>query len=236
MSPRFSIIKGFTLVEVMVAISIFAVVSAGVYRVLSAMVETQSKVVAHSESLRDLQRALWLISVDMNQMVMRDVRKPNDNRSPALIADDDSYIVQFTRQGARNPVLLARSDMERVAYSIGQDPDINSHKNRSKKSRHLLRHTWSAVDRRDNAKETVQMLFKGVDEVRVEFLDEKGNWKSDWPEKKMDDKAHTRNLPAAIKLFIKTEKYGDLERVFQIGNVVHKQKANQDGVQQDRAP
>jgi hypothetical protein len=70
------------------------------------------------------------------------------------------------------------------------------------------------------------MLFKGVDEVRVEFLDEKGNWKSDWPEKKMDDKAHTRNLPAAIKLFIKTEKYGDLERVFQIGNVVHKQKAN----------
>ena len=61
MLRRASSASGFTLVEVMVAISIFAVVAAGVYRVLSTMVETQNKVVAHSEALRDLQRALWLI-------------------------------------------------------------------------------------------------------------------------------------------------------------------------------
>lgn len=221
--------KGFTLIEVMVAISIFAVVAAGVYRVLSAMVDTQEKIVSHSESLRDLQRALWLISTDMNQMVMRDVRKPNDNRSPALIADTDNYLLQFTRQGVRNPLLLARSDLERVAYSIGPDPDKyadqgSDDKKSNKKARHLLRHSWSALDRRDNAEETVQVLFRNVDEVRLEFLNEKGDWKEDWPEKKMDDKAHTRILPAAIKILIKTEKYGDLERVFQVQNVVHKQK------------
>ncbi len=241
MLRRASSTRGFTLVEVMVAISIFAVVAAGVYRVLSTMVETQNKVVDHSEGLRDLQRALWLISMDMNQMVMRDVRKPNDNRSPALIADDDDYLVQFTRQGLRNPLLLARSDLERVAYSIGPDPDKYSvdkdsdknsdNKRKNKKSKNLLRHTWGATDRRDNAKETVQVLFRNVDEVRLEFLDTKGNWKDDWPEKKMDDKAHTRLLPAAIKLIIKTDKYGDLERVFQVTNVVHKEKA-----QKEKAP
>ena len=147
MLRRASSTRGFTLVEVMVAISIFAIVAAGVYRVLSTMVETQNKVVDHSEGLRDLQRALWLISMDMNQMVMRDVRKPNDNRSPALIADDDDYLVQFTRQGLRNPLLLARSDLERVAYSIGPDPDKYSvdkdsdknsdNKRKNKKSKNL---------------------------------------------------------------------------------------------------
>ena len=238
--------KGFTLIEVMVAISVFAVIAAGVYRVLSAMVDTQSKIVAHSESLRDLQRALWLISVDMNQMVMRDVRKPNDNRSPALIADDDDYLIQFTRQGLRNPLLLARSDLERVAYSIGPDPDKyaalkdgdqgSDSKTKNKKSRHLLRHTWGATDRRDNAKETVQVLFRNVEEVRLEFLDIKGNWKEDWPEKKLDDKAHTRILPAAIKLVIKTDKYGDLERVFQVTNVVHKEKTQKASAPKESLP
>lgn len=221
--------RGFTLIEVMVAISIFAVVAAGVYRVLSAMVDTQDKIVSHSESLRDLQRALWLISTDMSQIVMRDVRKPNDNRSPAFIADENHYLLQFTRQGVRNPLLLARSDLERVAYSIGPDPDGEK---KDKKARHLLRHSWAALDPRDNAEETVQVLFRNVDDVRLEFLDEKGNWKQDWPEKKMDDKEHTRTLPEAIKMLIKSDKYGDLERVFQVGNVVHKQKVSQNNALQ----
>lgn len=224
MYSRTSSAKGFTLIEVMVAISIFAVLAAGVYRVLSAMVDTQNKVVTHSDALRDLQRSLWLISMDMNQLVMRDVRKPNDNRSPALIADDRDYLLLFTRQGLRNPLLSARSDLERVAYSIGPDPD-RQNKKIDKKARHLLRHSWAVLDQRDNAEETVQVLFRDVDDVKLEFLNEKGDWKEDWPEKKMDDKAHIRTLPVAIKLRIKTDKYGDLERIFQVGNVVHKQKA-----------
>jgi general secretion pathway protein J len=223
MCNRATSAKGFTLIEVMVAISIFAVLAAGVYRVLSTMVDTQNKVVMHADALRDLQRSLWLISMDMNQLVMRDVRKPNDNRSPALIADDHDYLLLFTRQGVRNPLLQSRSDLERVAYSVGPDPD-RENKKIDKKARHLLRHSWAALDQRDNAKETVQVLFRDVDDVKLEFLNEKGDWKEDWPEKKMDDKAHIRTLPVAIKLRINTDKYGDLERVFQVGNVIHKQK------------
>jgi general secretion pathway protein J len=172
--------------------------------------------------------------MDMNQLVMRDVRKPNDNRSPALIADDNNYLLLFTRQGARNPLLLARSDLERVAYSIGPDPDRENRKN-DKKARHLLRHSWAALDQKDNAKETVQVLFRDIDDVKLEFLNEKGDWKDDWPDKKMDDKAHIRTLPEAIKLRIETKKYGDLERVFQIGNVVHKEKVQQEKVRQEKS-
>lgn len=220
--------RGFTLLEVMVAISVFAVVAAGVYRVLSAMVETQDKIVSHSQGLRDMQRALWIISADMNQLVMRDVREPNDDRSPALIADIDDYLLLFTRQGVRNPLLFNRSDMERVAYSLGPEPisaiDKDVAPKRDTKARHLLRHSWSATDKKDDAEETVQVLFRDVEEVELEFLDEDGDWKNDWPEKKLNDKAHTRILPEGIRLTIHSEKYGKLMRVFQTGNVIEKKK------------
>lgn len=219
---------GFTLIEVMVAIAVFAVIAAGVYRVLSAMVESQDKVAAHAGALRDLQRSLWIISMDMNQLVMRDERKPDDKRSPALVADSDDYLLQFTRQGLRNPLLDARSELDRVAYSVGtapyEDDGVFQKKLGKNKGKSLLRHAWSAVDRRENAKDTVQVLFPEVDDVNFAFMNAKGDWKTDWPEKKLDDKEHVRSLPVAIKLTLKTARYGVLEQVFQVGDILKKEK------------
>ncbi len=213
-------LAGFTLIEVMVAIAIFAVVTAGVYRVLSTMVDSQDRVAAHADALRDLQRSLWFIAMDMNQLVMRDVRKPDDKRSPALIAGSDDFILQFTRQGLRNPLLDARSDLERVAYSVGS----SNRSGRRSKGKSLLRHTWGAIDRRDNAKENVQVLFEDVDDVELSFMNQKGDWKSEWPEQKKDDKEHDRALPVAIKLTLKTDRFGTLEQIFQVGDTLKKEK------------
>lgn len=224
--------NGFTLLEVLVAIAVFAVVAAGVYRVLTAMVETQDRVVRHSDALRDLQRAMWVMSSDFNQIVMRDIREANGDRSPALIADKDDYLIQFTRQGLRNPLLLRRSSLQRVAYSIGPEPadpdDREAEKNRDKRARHLLRHVWGTVDRLDTTEEIVQVLVRDVDEVKFSFLDLDGDWKEDWPEKKMNDKAHIRLVPAAVRMEIRTEKNGNFERVFQTGNVVNIEKLGEE--------
>lgn len=221
--------KGFTLIEVMVAIAVFAVIAAGVYRVLATMVDSQDRVTAHADALRDLQRSLWFIAMDMNQLVMRDVRKPDNKRLPAVIADSDDFLLQFTRQGLRNPLLTARSDLERVAYSLGSSQAKLSI--RKKRGKDLLRHTWGAVDRRDNAEENIQVLFEGVDDAKLGFMDQRGDWKTDWPEKKMDDTAHTRTLPVAIKLTIRTARYGELEQVFQVGDILKKEKVPTEAAQ-----
>ncbi|MEZ5540065.1 MAG: type II secretion system minor pseudopilin GspJ [Pseudomonadales bacterium] len=217
---------GFTLIEVMVAIAIFAVISTGVYRVLSAMVDSQDRVAAHANALRDLQRSLWFIAMDMNQIVMRDVRLPNDNRSPALQSDKDSYLLIFTRQGLRNPLLDARSDLERVAYSLGTSPQESNTKETSKRGREksLLRHTWGAVDRKEGAKENIQVLFNDVEKVDLSFMNARGDWKREWPEQKKDEKEHVRELPVAIKLTVKSSRYGELEQIYQVGDLIRKEK------------
>lgn len=211
------------MIEVMVAIAVFAVIAAGVYRVLSAMVAAQDRVVSHVDALADLQRSLWLMSMDMNQLVMRDVKKPDDKRSPALIADDGEFLLQFTRQGVRNPLLASRSDLERVAYSLGYE--ANDKAGGKKRTKSLLRHTWPALDRKEGTTATVQVLFRNVEDVRLEFLDQKGSWKSDWPEKKSDDREHNRALPAAIKLTMRTKDYGTLEQIYQVEDQIKKEKA-----------
>ena len=225
--------KGFTLIEVMVAIAVFAVVAAGVYRVLSTMVDSQDRITTHVNALRELQRSLRFIAMDTNQLVMRDVRMPDDKRSPALVSDSDDYLLQFTRQGLRNPLLETRSDLERVAYSVGAPPhdSTNQIQKKRRKGKSLLRHTWGAVDRRASAKENIQVLFDDVDDASLEFMNPKGDWKKEWPEKKSDGKEHARTLPVAIKLTLKTAQYGVLEQVFQVGDIVKKEKVPVESVQ-----
>jgi general secretion pathway protein J len=219
--------SGFTLIEVMVAIAIFSVIAAGVYRVLSAMVETQDRIVSHADALRDLQRALWLMTMDMNQLVMRDVRITDTKRAPAIAAGGDDALLQFTRQGVRNPLLAMRSDLDRVTYSLGYANDSDSSSKRKKgKAKDLLRNTWSYLDRKDNAKKTTQVLFQDVDDVKFEFMNTKSDWKTEWPENKLEDDQRGRDLPVAIRVTLKTLRYGSLTQTIQVGDVINKEKVS----------
>ncbi len=226
--------QGFTLLEVLVAITVFAVIAAGVYRVLSAMVDTQDRVVTHADSVRELQRAMWIIGADIEQVVMRDVRADYNDRSAAMVSDDDDYLLQFTRQGLRNPLLYNRSDLMRVGYSLGVEPvsdipdekPVTRKKKRSDKpEQHLLRNVWGAVDRIEITRIETQVLLHDVEEVELSFLNEERKWVQRWPEKKPDDRAHVRVLPVAVKIMIKTRQFGEITRVYQLGNVVQQKKA-----------
>ncbi|HQQ63369.1 MAG TPA: type II secretion system minor pseudopilin GspJ [Pseudomonadales bacterium] len=228
--------QGFTLIEVMVAISIFAVISLGVYRVLSGMVQAQGAVASHADSLHEIQQALWIMSSDIEQIAVRDIQDENKRRVPAVISDKDDFLLQFTRQGLRNPLLFHRSDLQRVAYSLGpaEEDDANNATGHGKtgsgdhKRQHLLRHVWGALDRIDETQEVKQVLLHDVDEVKLEFLTQDNKWLKNWPEKRMESNAHVRTLPVAIKIEMKTRKYGTLERVFQISNVLEKKKVKKE--------
>lgn len=208
--------RGFTLVEVMVAMAIFAVLSVGVYRVLSSMVDTQTRVTEHADNLRAMQVAMRLLSQDLEQVAMRDIRLPNDDREPAFAHRLNDYDLVFTTKGLSNPLLARRSNLQRIAYVLESSKDARDEKT-------WWRYVWTELDRLDRAEPVKQKLLSGIDDWRFEFQDSKGDWQRDWPENKSDDKQRIRDLPVAVRVEIKMVKQGTISREFQLGNVIHKE-------------
>ena len=118
--------KGFTLLELLIAISIFAMLSLAAYQILQGVLRSSEISKRHSDSLARLQRAMLIIEQDFTQIAARRSRSEDQD------TDDDSVInagdllfgsedqgIEFTRIGWTNPLnLLPRSELLRVRYRL----------------------------------------------------------------------------------------------------------------------
>ena len=114
---------GFTLLEVLVAIAIFAIVgvmSLTGYTQLQRQSEYQEQ---RLERVREVQRAVQTIAQDLTQIEPRPIREPiGEQHVPALLAGDSvEYKLEFTRAGWSNTAGLPRPTLQRVAYRLDQD-------------------------------------------------------------------------------------------------------------------
>lgn len=176
--------KGFTLMEVLVAISIFALIGVASYRVLSSVIQADERVALRSEHMRATNRAFWLLQQDAEQLMLRNVR---DNSGVVTdnylrVQNDSDLPLQFTRGGRANPLGLPRSSMQRVAYAVGPHPDYEKndsphyHEDRS----YLLRYTWPMLDGAgDKTKAQVQVVLADIVSMNIGVLTNQGaqpNW------------------------------------------------------------
>ncbi len=117
---------GFSLLEVLVAISIFATLSMAAYQVLQGVLNSGELSKKHSENLTELQRAMLILEQDFSQMVARTSRQDGDDDESLSVLkmadglfDSESQGIEFNRLGWTNPLnLLPRSNIARVRYRI----------------------------------------------------------------------------------------------------------------------
>lgn len=205
---------GFTLMEVLVAISIFALIGVASYRVLSSVMEADGRVAQRSEQMRAINRAFWLIQQDAEQLVQRNVR---DNSG--VIADNYLRVqngvdlpLQFTRGGRANPLGLPRSSMQRVAYAVGNHPDYekNDSAHYHEDRLYLLRYTWAALDGAgDKTKAQIQVVLPDITSMNVGVLTKQGT-QSSWPI------ANSKDLPLALQFEFALKDGDQLKRTYKI--------------------
>lgn len=107
--------SGFTLVEMLVALVIFALLSAAGVTILRGSVDTQSAVESRLTELGELGRLHSLLSSDLGQTANRPTRGPSGER-PAFAGDPGS--MRFVRSGWTNLDGEPRSDLQRVEWSF----------------------------------------------------------------------------------------------------------------------
>ena len=211
-------IRGFTLLEVMFAVSIFAFIGLGAYQLLSTVIDTQARVSASNETITRLSRVFNVIEGDLLQVVQRGIRDEYGDRIPPLmvgdgtstvrfsqIGDTGTPILEFTRTGWNNPMQFPRSDMQRVAYRLQDDDE---------QKRILQRIFWLVLDRVPESDPVIQTLLNDVIDFRVYVLDYDGEQHSLWP-------AHDISgiTPRALEIFLETKTLGEIRRIFLLPDV-----------------
>ena len=188
---------GFTLLEILVALAVFAVVSVLATRILGSIVELAEATGERSAALAAVQRALAVVERDVEQMVRRPVRDEMGDLG-AAVAIGDATLIEFTRQGWQNPLDKPRTTLQRVAYA--------------QRDGKLLRLYWPVLDRAPGSAPVAQVLLDGVSEAAFVGHDDAGQEHRHWPASAASDAAGV-DL-AGVELRLKTATFGRLARLW----------------------
>lgn len=184
--------RGFTLIEILIAIFIFAIISMIATTVLSSIFNARQHTDSRMQQLDNIQLATILIQRDLTQMVARPIREANSDIIPAFVAKP-SYI-EFTRTGNPNPFgTLQQSNLLRVAYEI--------------KNGNLLRLTWPRLDRVSGTEADSRIVLSNIISGHFTFLGEKSTFFNTWPPGNLLN--NTNVIPRAIAINLKLKNWGD---------------------------
>ena len=109
--------RGFTLIEVLVSLFIFSIISIGATTALTQSLKTKEQLASVMDELNEINIARTIIKNDMSAITLRSSRDELGDKRPYSLFSDSTVLLSFTRRGLENPGgLEKRGDLERVNY------------------------------------------------------------------------------------------------------------------------
>jgi len=172
---------GFTLVEVLLAVAIVALIAVLGYRAVAALSDSETKLAAEATRWRTLDFFFARLEGDLRQAMPRPARL-SEAREPAWVGAADAAgnsALAFSRAGPEF-TLEPRSAGQRLAYRY-RDGAVD-----------VL--YWASYDRPRGAAPTAYTLLEGVARFQLAYLTRDGAWADAWP------RAGETELPRAIRV------------------------------------
>jgi general secretion pathway protein J len=191
--------SGFTLMEILVALFIFAVVGLISAQLLGRTVNAYEVLDDRGQRLGQIHRAMLVVERDMLQFRNRPIRMAQGEPLPALMIGDEGAL-SMTRGGWRNPLQRPRSELQRVGYRMQDEK--------------LVRGYWSVLDRRGDEEPISQTLLEGVEELEFFAIDQNGEEHKFWPPKAGQGAGQLQI--AGLVLRVSMVPLGIVERVWEV--------------------
>ena len=202
--PHSRLPTGFTLLELLVAVAVFAALAAAAYGGLAVLARTRAALAVEQDRFAQVIRAVGVLERDLRQAIGRPVRDGGNALLPALAGDASA--MEFTRLGHANPLAEARSHLERVAYA----PD----------GRALRRAHYAVLDRAPGSLPLSRVLIERAGALRLRYLGCDRVWREAWPPREAPacEAAGDRlgALPRAVEFRLSPEGLGDIRRVVEL--------------------
>ncbi|MBN3966162.1 type II secretion system minor pseudopilin GspJ [Pseudomonas gregormendelii] len=184
--------RGFTLLEVLVAIAIFSLLGLATWQLLDRVLHSDRRIASHEQRLRHLQRAMGLLERDL-QLASRRALSDDASASQAMIGQPGE--LRLVRGGWRNPLDQPRSELLQVRH-LWRDQQ-------------WLRETLPLPGGEPGgAQPQLQVLLKGVRLKRLRYVDGHGQAHTGWPAD-----GQTLGLPGALEIVIDAPGFPDIRRV-----------------------
>ena len=206
--------RGFTLIEVLIALSITAFVSMIAYTSLSTVLTGVERLRENTDRIYEINRAFMILSRDLRQFVNRPVRDEFGEVEPAFSGGILArFALSFTRSGWHNPQGYPRSNLQRVNYRLEDDA--------------LWRDTYAVLDRAGNTEPNSVLLLDGVDDMQLAFLGslqalQTGSHgaaldTTDWVESWVPDSSvpgQELAPPVAVEIILQLQNWGEIRRLY----------------------
>lgn len=197
---------GFTLLELLVALFVTAVMFAMGYGAITQALENRERVQSQQRRLNELQRAMRTLAQDFAQAAPRPVRDAlGAGEEGAFVADPRvSSLVTLTRAGYGNFSGAQRPALQRIEYQFEGEA--------------LLRLSWPVLDRTQSTPVQRRVLLRGLRGARLRYLDVTGEWVAQWPPpgSSLPAQRRLRLRPLAVEITLDTVDFGELVRIVEV--------------------
>jgi len=199
--------RGMTLLELLVAMAIFALLGTAAYTAVQQGIATQGRLKETRDFWRRLESVFALIERDLDQASDRRPRAPGRQQALAFqtgrgsLGGSGEALFRFTRGGHSSFREGPVSPYLRIAYGFREGE--------------LERAAWPRLDAPAGLEPREATLLSGLTDVRVRFLRPVENrWAETWPPAMAEE---SPALPAAVELTLEFEDHGRYQRLFHVG-------------------
>lgn len=189
--PRLA--SGYTLIEILVAVTVFSILAATAYLALDTLSAASAAHRDRAEAFGAVQLAVARLDSDLRQLAARPASSADGRMEPALAGADDR--IEGTRAGWANPAAVKRSTLQRFAWRLSGSE--------------LERVHWPVTDRVGASRPATETILPGVVDLAFRYRDRTGAWQQSWP---AGDDAQAR-LPTAIEVVLESRHFGTVRRL-----------------------
>lgn len=186
--------NGFTLVEMLVALFVFGLISAAGVTLLRSTADSQIQLRDRLGERATLSRLSNLIEADLAQAVPRAARVEDGSTRPAF-ETGDGKLFTFSRIGAAPDASSTKPSLARIAYRLDGGK--------------LVRSALSHADGARGGSDAV--LIDGLTLATVRLREANGGWRDDWAAVDAD------TLPRALEILLTTQDGRNYRMLYLVG-------------------
>lgn len=196
--------RGFTLIEVLVALAIFGVMAAIAYTALGLTLSNAEMLGDRMDRLQSIQRTMRYLGNDLSMAAPRPVRDElGDGFIPAVsVTAANEYALAVTHGGWANPAGLPRSTQQRSVYVLDED--------------RLLRVYYTVLDGTYSNAPISTEILDGVIALEFRLIQDNGEVTTEWPPVGASGPAAFTMRPRAVEIILTLENEGELRRIIEV--------------------